>query len=156
MGLGSVCRPVLVCRDDRELAAITRKLGTHLAAATNGDALISQALEITENIGHTYRNSPEHIRRLFNQLIFERLDVVYDQHEGEWKLETSYTPEFAILGDGRIRIVAAEFELESKKLTNMGEFSLDLLPETLFYDVISSCKSTVVGAEGLEPPTPSV
>ena len=130
---------------DQELTAVDRTLNNHIATVTDADTIITHALALCENIGQTYQYAPEHIRRLLNQLIFERLNVLYNEHEGEWKIEATYTPEFAIFEDGRIRIVAGQLERESKKLTISGEFSLDFLSETLFYDVISSCKSAVVG-----------
>lgn len=150
-----------------------------LATVTGTDELIAMALDLCENIADTYQQAPDHIRRLLNQLIFERIKVIYDEHEGEYLFEPEYTEAFAFLGNGTISTLVNAVKLAdknnitgihgtagsrksnktpkrsaNKKPAQLDGFSLDFLEEALFSQVISSCKSTVVDLRGLEPLTP--
>lgn len=57
-----------------ELNQIVRELGQHQAAAESADSLITQALDLSEGLAQKYRQSPDHVRRLFNQLIFLQIN----------------------------------------------------------------------------------
>ncbi len=59
------------------------------------------------------RHTRKHLRRPEDQ-----------EQEGERTIEESYAPEFGIIGDGGILIIATEFRLESKKFTPRVMFRL--------------------------------
>lgn len=59
------------------------------------------------------RHTRKHLRRPEDQ-----------EQEGERTIEESYAPEFGIIGDGGIPIIATEFRLESKKFTPRVMFRL--------------------------------
>ena len=72
-------------RLDTELSATNRSLSNLTADLAEADELISIALDIAQHAGNTYRQAPEHIRRMFNQLLFDKLLVTTDdngQHHG--------------------------------------------------------------------------
>lgn len=76
--------------------ATTRSLNTINADLTEADELITIALDIAQHAGTTYRQAPEHIRRMFNQLLFEKLLVTTD-NDGSRQIDATYKAPFEIV-----------------------------------------------------------
>ncbi|MFK0038608.1 hypothetical protein ACIQTW_02045 [Paenarthrobacter sp. NPDC090517] len=83
-------------RLDTDLTATTRSLNTINADLTEADELITIALDIAQHAGTTYRQAPEHIRRMFNQLLFEKLLVTTD-NDGSRQIDATYKAPFEIV-----------------------------------------------------------
>ena len=87
---------------------ITRSLTTtdrHIQALEQDlrdrETLIVQALDLAEHTAATYHQAPDHIRRMLNQLFFERIHLVPDQDSGQVTTMATCLPPFDnILGWG--------------------------------------------------------
>lgn len=56
------------------------------------DELITIALDIAQHAGNTYRQAPDHIRRMLNQLFFDKLLVTTDDNDQHHLEATCATP----------------------------------------------------------------
>ncbi len=139
-------------RLDAELQVVTRKLAAHVTNVTETNDLITMALTLCENIANSYRQAPEHIRRAFNQLIFERIDVHYDEDEGTYEFQPEYTEAFAFLGHHGIRATVDQFIKQNKKPAETDGLNDNTWDESLTY-AIGFSKSLVVDLRGIEPLT---
>ena len=137
-----------------EMNRINRDLAARQTEASELDRLISIALEVCENMVDKYRQAPPLIRRLLNQLVFERLNPIFDEDDGVWNLEAEYKPEFVVLQSAEIRALARRINGQNENLTQTGEVRLDLLAKTDFQQVISLCNVPMVDLRGFEPLTP--
>lgn len=135
---------------DTELNKIRRELSGHQTNTDRGERIITMALDLCEDMGQKYRRAPEHIRRLLNQVLFEQIKVVFDEHDGEWAVEADYTPEFAFLTSSGIRTAAREYAIQTNKPTEKGGFASDTDDEVLIHLVKGSNKSTMVDPARIE------
>src|SRR6218665_1481321 len=99
-------------RLDAELLTVTRKLRDLTADFTRADGLITQALDLPQTRGASYRQAPEQIRRMFNQLIFEKIKTTHDEH-GQHRLEAILQPPFDLIFAAATRTLVAEARLRS-------------------------------------------
>ena len=89
-----------------EQQRITRSLATtdrHIHALEQDlrdrEDLIVQALDLAEHTAATYHQAPDHIRRMLNQLLFERIHLVPDRDSGQVTTTATCMPPFdSILG----------------------------------------------------------
>lgn len=150
-------------RLDAELASTNRSLSALNADLTEADELIEIALDIAQHAGNTYRQAPEHIRRMFNQLLFEKLLITTDDH-GQHELTASYATPFDVIygPDSRALVHEARYEQhaaalvrtgKTKEPTETGGLSLDTLSDNVIALVEGSNKSIMVDDRGLEPLT---
>lgn len=141
-----------------ELASIERDLDTQVAATTATEDLIKNALEVSENSFDTYMRAPDEIKRLLNQVFFERINVHYEEYANEYWLEPHFTEGFTFLGDPEFssklqRIIDNEQLLENltvDMLTHGGgrldsPESKETGAESPLFHALSSCKNVVVG-----------
>ncbi len=151
-------------RLDTELAATNRSLSNLTADLAEADELISIALDIAQHAGNTYRQAPEHIRRMFNQLLFDKLLVTTDDNGQHHADATSRAP-FDVIYSPNTRALVHEARHaqpnaipditgQTKEPAEAGGLSLDVLPDQFIALVEGSSKSIVVDLGGLEPPTP--
>lgn len=93
-------------RLDAELARINRQLKDLTVDLDEAAKHIDMAIDLATHSASAYRRAPEHIRRLFNQILFERLGVAtddnYDHH-----LEAELAPPFDELLSTQLRSVIA-------------------------------------------------
>jgi site-specific DNA recombinase len=146
-------------RLDGELIETTRRLELLTADTAEAEELIGVALDIAEQAGHAYRNTPDHIRRMFNQLIFEKLLIVMDE-DGNHQLQAELAPPFDLIFSARTRALVArargdgtQESRDTKKPADAGGLSLDEQSDDAFALVDSSNKNTLVELRGLEPLT---
>ena len=158
-----------------EMTSVRRKLEPHLAAKKKGDTVIDLALEISRDLADNYRKAPGNVRRLMNQVFFERVLVHYEEEDGSWHAIPEYASAFAFLGADGFRTAisnSSEFEendyqvigsikstlgTQTKKSNaplHQAEGHLDLTDMNLIQCPIISIKSTVVDLRGFEPLTP--
>lgn len=152
-------------RLDTELAATNRNLSNLTADLAEADELISIALDIAQHAGNTYRQAPEHIRRMFNQLLFDKLLVTTDDN-GQHQLEATCATPFDIIYSPASRALVHDARRaqrpatpvstgQTKKPAETGGLSLDTLSDNVIALVEGSNKSIMVGPGGFEPPTSS-
>lgn len=115
------------------------------------DRLITLVLDIVEDLSRSYQAAPSHVRRMLNQLIFERLDVFFDHGEMESSVGPRFTEAFAFLGHREIRVAANEFALKSKEPAVSDRLFADVIhsPNALS-SAYGSSKSMMVREGGLE------
>lgn len=142
-------------RLESELASVLRSLEALIEDLNELDQLITQVLDISENLGQSYKAAPPHIRRMLNQLIFTRINVFFDQGTFESSVEGGLTDTFAFLGQQAIRLAATEFALQRKEPAVSGRLFADVSnsPNALS-DAYGLSKSMMVRERGLEPLRP--
>ena len=151
-------------RLDAELATTTRNLNALNADLTEADELIGIALDIAQHAGNTYRQAPEHIRRMFNQLLFDKLLVTTDD-DGKHHVDATYQTPFDVIYGPDSRALVHEARRaqrtttpvstgQTKEPAETGGLSLDVLSDNLIALVEGSSKSIMVDLRGLEPLTP--
>ena len=66
---------------------------------TERQALIGQALDIAQHMATAYRQAPEHIRRMLNQVLFDKVYITPDDETGLLTAIVRYQPPFdGVLG----------------------------------------------------------
>ena len=152
--------PVELLREEQqrleaEHLSVTRSLDAQMQSLKEMDRLITLVLDIVEDLAHSYQVAPSHVRRMLNQLIFERLDVFFDHGEMESSVEPRFTEAFAFLGQREIRVAANEFALQRKEPAVSDRLFADVVhsPNALS-SAYGSSKSLMVREGGLEPPRP--
>lgn len=150
-------------RLDAELSATTRSLDALNADLTEADELIEIALDIAQHAGNTYRQAPEHIRRMFNQLLFDKLLVTTDDN-GQHHVEATSRAPFDVIYSPDTRALVHETRhaqhdatpdstRQTKKPAETGGLSLDVLSDQFIALVEGSSKSIMVELTGFEPVT---
>ncbi|MDU4922670.1 recombinase zinc beta ribbon domain-containing protein [Dermabacter sp.] len=150
-------------RLDAQLSATTRSLDALNADLTEADELIEIALDIAQHAGKTYRQAPEHIRRMFNQLLFDKLLVTTDDN-GQHHVEATSRAPFDVIYSPDTRALVHETRHaqhdatpdstgQTKKPAETGGLSLDVLSDQFIALVEGSSKSIMVDAGGLSPNT---
>ena len=150
-------------RLDAELAATKRSLSNLTADLTEADELIGIALDIAQHAGNTYLQAPEHIRRMLNQLLFDKLLVTTDDN-GQHQLEATCATPFDIIYSPASRALVHDARREqptgipdstgkTKEPAETGGLSLDTMSDNLIALVEGSSKSIMVELRGFEPLT---
>ena len=97
----------LLKREQDRIAGALLAIITKSNASTAHFDLVEQnlhtALDLAQNCGRAYANAPDHIKKLFNQALFERILVKQD---GE--ITTEYAPPFDIIFGSDIRVAARQ------------------------------------------------
>ena len=75
--------------------AIDRQLELHDTHYGELKEKLSKALEIMEGCGETYRSAPEHIKRIYNQALFEKIHVVVGN--GTCEVSPLFTGPYALI-----------------------------------------------------------
>ena len=75
--------------------AIDRQLELHDTHYGEVKEKLSKALEIMENCGETYRSAPEHIKRIYNQALFEKIHVTVG--DGTCEVTPQFTGPYALI-----------------------------------------------------------
>lgn len=139
-----------------ELNATTRRLDALSADYTEADRLITQALDLAQHCAKLYRVAPEHVRRMLNQTLFERLDVIEDTH-GTHRIEVTYNEPYGIFFSASTRDLVAQtrsaIPQTHEEPAVAGGLSLNLLSDELLTRLSGSSKSVVVELRGFEPLT---
>lgn len=153
-------------RLDTELSATNRSLSNLTADLTEADELIGIALDIAQHAGNTYRQAPEHIRRMLNQLLFDKLLVTTDDN-GAHQLEATCATPFDIIYSPASRALVHDARREqptgipdstgqTKEPAETGGLSLDTMSDQFIALVEGSSKSIMVDLRGFEPLTSSM
>ncbi|MEB4615986.1 hypothetical protein [Leucobacter sp. M11] len=144
-------------RLDIELTRVKRELKDLTADLGDAAQFIEMAIDLAEQSAGAYRRAPEHIRRQFNQILFERIEVVMDEND-DHQLRAVLTPPFEELFSARLRGITEQQKdqkvEESKNPAISGGISrihADQFP--ISYALVSN-KSMMVGLTGFEPATP--
>ena len=129
--------PVDLLRSEQDrLSTETSQAERHLEVAetslTDVEDTLGKALDLLADCQHAYLSAPGHLRRQWNQALFERL-VVYDERIGEAKVAEP----FATLANPKLPAA-----LDGKALTGRGASSGG-----------GSSKGLLVELGGFEPPT---
>lgn len=146
-----------------ELNATTRHLDALSADYTEADRLITQALDLVQHCAKLYRVAPEHVRRMLNQTLFKRIDVIEDT-DGTHHIEVTYNEPYRIFFSASTRDLVAQTRpavQTSEPQTHeepavAGGLSLNLLSDELLTRVSGSSKSIVVEVAGIEPASDDV
>ena len=139
-------------RLDSELSSVVRSLNSHSKDAADTDQLISLVFDICQDIARSYKAAPPHIKRMFNQALFERIEVFFDHYDFTTTSEGNLTEGFLFLSDNKIRRAAAGITQERKKLAENGKLSsYDSKTDRALSYRLGLCKSTLVPPVGLEP-----
>ena len=141
----------------KQLAAIESQIKLHGAEFTFVLENLEKALELLEDCGTTYKMAPDHIKRLMNQAIFEKLWVDSDGN---------VTPDFAEPFKSIIEPVAGDIIAHNNKkacgesLTGFFDAPDDYKPVADSNPARKSCffrqdwsNNLLVGTTGLEPVT---
>ncbi len=153
-------------RLDTELSATNRSLSNLTADIAEADELIAIALDIAQHAGNTYRQASEHIRRMFNQLLFDKLLVTTDDN-GQHHVEATSRAPFDVIYSPDTRALVHEARHtqhdatpdgtgQTKKPAETDGPSLDILSDQFIAHVEGSSKSIMVELTGLEPVTPTL
>lgn len=144
-------------RLDAELTRVNRELKDLTADLGDAARFIEMAIDLAEQSAGAYRRAPEHIRRQFNQILFERIEVVMDEND-DHQLRAILAPPFDELFSAQLRSIVEQREdqkvAKSKNPAISGGISrihADQFP--ISYALVSN-KSTMVGLTGFEPATP--
>lgn len=78
-----------------QLVAVKRDLELFEADDRDTEQILSQALDFAENCFQMYARAPEHLKRIFNQVFFEKVLVVQDDHE--YKVEPAFKAPFDVI-----------------------------------------------------------
>ena len=81
-------------RISQALAATERRITALSGEAADKQALVGQALDLAQHTATAYRWAPDHLRRLLNQTLFERIYLVPNQDSGQLTLQTHLLPPF--------------------------------------------------------------
>ena len=86
-------------RISRELRGVERQLTGLEGEMTERQALVGQALDIAQHMATAYRQAPEHIRRMLNQVLFDKVYITPDDETGLLNMSVRYQPPFdGVLG----------------------------------------------------------
>ncbi|WP_375294991.1 recombinase family protein [Brevibacterium sp.] len=148
-----------------QLIAVQRDLERFEADDADSERVLSQALDFAEYCFSMYTQAPDHIKRMFNQVFFEKVLVIQDGHEH--RVEPVFNAPFDVIFDPLSASLAtkassstnassASSEQSVKQPVEADGLYLDVLDQAALTQVECLSKSAVVGPEGLEPPTLSV
>lgn len=86
-------------RISRELRGVERQMTGLEGEMTERQALVGQALDIAQHMATAYRQAPEHIRRMLNQVLFDKVYITPDDETGLLTAMVRYQPPFdGVLG----------------------------------------------------------
>ena len=86
-------------RISRELRGVERQMTGLEGEMTERQALVGQALDIAQHMATAYRQAPEHIRRMLNQVLFDKVYITPDDETGLLTAIVRYQPPFdGVLG----------------------------------------------------------
>ena len=86
-------------RISRELRGVERQMTGLEGEMTERQALVAQALDIAQHMAAAYRQAPEHIRRMLNQVLFDKVYITPDDETGLLTAIVRYQPPFdGVLG----------------------------------------------------------
>ena len=86
-------------RISRELRGVERQMTGLEGEMTERQALVGQALDIAQHMAIAYRQAPEHIRRMLNQVLFDKVYITPDDETGLLTAIVRYQPPFdGVLG----------------------------------------------------------
>lgn len=148
-------------RLDQELAAVSRDLETLSVDLEKNERYLSMAIEIARYAADAYRRAPEQIRRMLNQVLFERLDVHMtegDEHRFKAVLAPPFKELFAIARRTRgvepdlASAARRDHEGENQKIPAVS--GGDLPSSRSISCALVSNRSKLVGLAGFEPTTP--
>ncbi|WP_170205955.1 recombinase family protein [Klugiella xanthotipulae] len=141
-------------RLDTELNTVTRHLDNLKTDVEETQRLIDMALELAEQSAEAYRSAPEQIRRLFNQIFFEKIEVYMDQFD-EHQVRAVLAPPFKeIYSSARIASAISASGHDVAKQENPAISGGEVPYSQSFSLALVSNKSTMVGLTGFEPATP--
>lgn len=93
-------------RISRELRGVERQMTGLEGEMTERQALVGQALDIAQHMATAYRQAPEHIRRMLNHVLFDKVYITPDDETGLLTAIVRYQPPFdGVLGGERRRVV---------------------------------------------------
>ena len=81
-------------RITRELTAIQRRQAALNQDLDTKQGLITQALDLAQHTAHAYQQAPDHIRRLLNQTLFDKIYITPDDHTGRLTTTARTQPPF--------------------------------------------------------------
>ena len=86
-------------RISRELRGVERQMTGLEGEMTERQVLVGQALDIAQHMATAYRQAPEHIRRMLNQVLFDKVYITPDDETGLLTAIVRYQPPFdGVLG----------------------------------------------------------
>ena len=86
-------------RISRELRGVERQMTGLEGEMTERQALVGQALDIAQHMATAYRQAPEYIRRMLNQVLFDKVYITPDDETGLLTAIVRYQPPFdGVLG----------------------------------------------------------
>ncbi|WP_314425489.1 hypothetical protein [uncultured Microbacterium sp.] len=148
-------------RLDQELTAVSRDLETLSVDLEKNERYLSMAIEIARYAADAYRRPPEQIRRMLNQVLFERLDVHLtegDEHRLEAVLAPPFKELFTIARGTRgvepdlASVARKGHEGENQEIPAVS--GGDLPSSRSISCALVSNGSKLVGLTGFEPATP--
>ncbi len=84
--------PAIVCNTAKQMTGLEGE-------TTERQTLVGQALDIAQHMATAYRQAPEHIRRMLNQVLFDKVYITPDDETGLLTAIVRYQPPFdGVLG----------------------------------------------------------
>ena len=143
-------------RLDAELSRVNLQLKDLTADLGDAVRFIEMAVDLAEQSAGAYKRAPEHIRRMFNQILFKRIEVIMDAND-DHQLRAVLAPPFDELFSSTLRSVIEQREdqkvAKSKNPAISGGISRIHEDQFPISCALVSNKSTVVGVKGLKPST---
>jgi DNA-binding CsgD family transcriptional regulator len=145
----------LLAREQERIGRSLQQIGAKLAA-TNAhfdtvERNLQAALDLTENCGAAYKAAPDHIKKLFNQALFEKILVTFDTGTLDGiTITTQLNPPFDTLLSAQIRGAESAWTVSAWSLKKKTEKPAetggptDVLCETVLTHVQSLSKTLLV------------
>ncbi len=81
----------------KELTQVDKRLAALKADRADQERLVREALELAEHCADAYQQAPEHLKRMFNQIFFQKIYIIPNDYTGAITAEATYQHPFDII-----------------------------------------------------------
>ena len=147
-------------RITHELTAIQRRQATLNQDLDTKQELITQALDLAQHTAHAYRRAPDHIRRLLNQTLFDKIYITPDDHTGRLTTTARPQPPFDTIlknqtepTDDNAPVPATSSEISTTTATDLATSNVPQTPPAGGHQVASDTKPDLMNPSRTRPNT---
>jgi site-specific DNA recombinase len=141
-------------RISSSLAKITRRRSALVDRFDLVEKNLKQALDLTVDCATAYSQAPESIKRMFNQVFFERVLVVPDEDvESGVRVSAELREPFDVILGSDLKVVEAEVREMGAKRTASPKVDGPGLAEWVSFQVKGLSTTLLVEVRGFEPLT---
>ncbi|WP_259176514.1 recombinase family protein [Mycetocola sp. BIGb0189] len=142
-------------RLDVELVRVKKELDALTADLGDAARYVDMAIDLAQQCADAYRQAPDHHRRMFNQLLFERIEVYMDEND-EHQVRAILAPPFDELFSSTLKQIVSQMQKDQRvEEKENPAISGGVIPvDFSISHALVSNKSTMVGLTGFEPATP--